>query len=477
MLRDVAAAEETVEREIRAACAAYPDDIAALILEPIQGEGGDNHFRPELFRRLRALADELEFLLIFDEVQTGVGLTGSMWCWQQMGVEPDMFAFGKKTQVCGFASNHRIDDIPDNVFKVSSRINSTWGGNLVDMIRCGKYLEIIAEDNLIENAGSSASTCRAACAELAAEFPGVMTNVRGRGLFVAFDLPDKETRDRTLAACLENGMMGLASGRQRHPLPAAPDPLEGRSGRGVRKLRRAICRRQEVAASGLRDPAPPPPVRRRARRGGGSVLGHPAGRRARWRASWPKTTAFMERRKARLVARGQEHRASTGRPSRSSRIAPDLQRAVVVAEDARFWEHDGRRLGGDARRAREELGEGGDQGRRLDDHAAARQEPLPLPGPHALAEAAGDRDRAAASRSELSKKRILELYLNVIEFGPRTFGVEAAARRYSASPRPSLSREEAADARRRHPLARASTTRSAIPTASRAARERILRWM
>src|SRR5262249_57552916 len=130
-------------RRSRPAGAPPPGHIAASILEPIQGEGGDNHFRPELFRRLRALADELDFLLIFDEVQTGVGLTGSMWCWQQMGVEPDMFAFGKKTQVCGFASNHRVDTVPDNVFKVSSRINSTWPRHLVDMIPSPKYLKII----------------------------------------------------------------------------------------------------------------------------------------------------------------------------------------------------------------------------------------------------------------------------------------------------------------------------------------------
>jgi L-lysine 6-transaminase len=240
VVKHVAAAEEQVEREIRAACAASPDDIAALILEPIQGEGGDNHFRPELFKRLRALADELEFLLIFDEVQTGVGLTGSMWCWQQMGVEPDLFAFGKKTQVCGFASNHRIDDIPDNVFKVSSRINSTWGGNLVDMIRSARYLEIIDEENLIENARVVGEHLQARLRELAEEFPGVMTNVRGRGLFIAFDLPDKETRDRTLAACLENGMMGLASGanaiRFRPHLVLSKDEAD----EGVRKLRRAI---------------------------------------------------------------------------------------------------------------------------------------------------------------------------------------------------------------------------------------------
>jgi len=241
VLRDTAAAEETVEREIRAACAASPDDVAALILEPIQGEGGDNHFRPELFRRLRALADELEFLLIFDEVQTGVGLTGSMWAWQQMGVEPDMFAFGKKTQVCGFASNHRIDDVPDNVFKVSSRINSTWGGNLVDMVRCARYLEIIDEENLIENARVVGEHLQARLRELAQEFPGVMTNVRGRGLFVAFDLPDKGMRDRTLAACLENGMMALASGASAIRFRPHLILTREEADEGVRKLRRAVA--------------------------------------------------------------------------------------------------------------------------------------------------------------------------------------------------------------------------------------------
>ena len=240
VLREAGGAEETVEREIRAACAATPDEIAALIIEPIQGEGGDNHFRPELFRRLRRLADELDFLLIFDEVQTGIGLTGSMWCWQQMGVEPDLFVFGKKTQVCGFAANGRIDEVPDNVFKVSSRINSTWGGNLVDMVRCARYLEIIREDGLIENARTVGEHLQARLRELAQELPGVLSNVRGRGLFIAFDLPDKATRDKALASCLEQGVMALASGanaiRFRPHLVLTREEAD----EGVRKLHRAL---------------------------------------------------------------------------------------------------------------------------------------------------------------------------------------------------------------------------------------------
>jgi L-lysine 6-transaminase len=238
VLSEVAAAEDRVELEIRDACARFENDIAALIIEPIQGEGGDNHFRPEFFARLRRLADELEFLLIFDEVQTGMGLTGSMWAWQQLDVEPDLFCFGKKTQVCGFASNGRIDDV-ENVFRVSSRINSTWGGNLADMVRCAKYLEIIAEENLTENARTVGEHLTGRLRELAEEVP-LISNVRGRGLFVAFDLPDREMRDRTLSACLENGLIALASGasaiRFRPPLNLSREEAD----EGVRKLRRAV---------------------------------------------------------------------------------------------------------------------------------------------------------------------------------------------------------------------------------------------
>ena len=121
--------------------ASNPHDIAAIIIEPIQAEGGDNHFRPEFLRALRQIADENELLLIFDEVQTGFGTTGRWWCFEHFGVEPDIIAFGKKTQVCGMAATRRLDEV-DNVFQVPSRINSTWGGNLVDMVRCRRIIEV-----------------------------------------------------------------------------------------------------------------------------------------------------------------------------------------------------------------------------------------------------------------------------------------------------------------------------------------------
>ncbi|MCB1198263.1 MAG: L-lysine 6-transaminase, partial [Deltaproteobacteria bacterium] len=146
--------EKKALHEIKQAVANHPDDIAAFIMEPIQGEGGDNHFRPEFFQAVRELANEHDFLLIFDEVQTGFGLTGKMWAFEHYGITPDLIAFGKKAQIAGCASTGRIDQIQDNVFAQSSRINSTWGGNLLDMFRVQRYLEIIEEDNLVEHAAN-----------------------------------------------------------------------------------------------------------------------------------------------------------------------------------------------------------------------------------------------------------------------------------------------------------------------------------
>jgi L-lysine 6-transaminase len=203
------------------------DDIAAFIMEPIQGEGGDNHFRPEFLRAVRQLCDENDMLLIFDEVQAGVGITGKMWSFQHYGVEPDMFCFGKKTQVCGFASNDRIMELAENVFTVSSRINSTWGGNLIDMVRAQRYFEIIDEEKLVENTATVGAYFLGELERFQQEFPNLVSNVRGKGLMVAFDLPSGDIRDAALNAFMAQDVMVLSSGhlsaRFRPPLNLSMD--------------------------------------------------------------------------------------------------------------------------------------------------------------------------------------------------------------------------------------------------------------
>src|SRR5258705_7860152 len=156
------------------------DDIACILIEPIQAEGGDNHFRPEFLRALRDLAHENQALLIFDEVQTGMGLTGRMWFHQHDDVRPDLLAFGKKTQVCGMMAGGLIDQEPENGFRGSSRLNSTWGGNLVDMVGCQRYLEIIAEEKLVENAATVGAHLKRRLEKLHAGDPEVVADTRGR---------------------------------------------------------------------------------------------------------------------------------------------------------------------------------------------------------------------------------------------------------------------------------------------------------
>jgi len=209
----VEALERQAVGEIKRAFVERTDDIAAILIEPIQAEGGDNHFRPEFMRALRQLADENDALLIFDEVQSGAGLTGRFWAHQHTDVTPDLLAFGKKMQVCGMLAGPRIDEEPENVFKVSSRLNSTWGGNLVDMVRSQRYLVIIDEDGLVQNAATVGTHLLAGLQALQARKPASFSNARGRGLMCAIDFADGATRDNVADEAYEMGMMILSCGR------------------------------------------------------------------------------------------------------------------------------------------------------------------------------------------------------------------------------------------------------------------------
>jgi L-lysine 6-transaminase len=215
------------------------DQIAAVILEPIQGEGGDNHFRPSFLKRLKNLAHENDALLIFDEVQSGVGITGDFWAHQTIGVKPDILAFGKKAQVCGILAGRKLDEVDDHVFQTPSRINSTWGGNIVDMVRFDRILEIMEEEALVDHAGEVGAYLQDRLHELAEAFPAV-TNVRGRGLMTAFTLPSTAYRDHVKQQTYEEGAIILGCGersiRFRTPLTITEDEVD----EGIACLRRAL---------------------------------------------------------------------------------------------------------------------------------------------------------------------------------------------------------------------------------------------
>lgn len=239
-LTETMALEKRALDEIDALFVAHRDEIAALIIEPIQGEGGDNYFRSEFLRVLRRLCDERECLLVFDEVQTGFGATGEWWDWRHHGVKPDLLVFGKKTQICGFAATDRIDEV-ESVFRVASRISSTFAGNLVDMVRTERIIQIIVEEHLLDNARTMGNYLLKLLREQGAMRTEI-NNVRGRGLWAAFDLPTNEERGKLLKACFEEELLvipcGLRSIRLRPALDIGADAI----GRAAAQLEAAIRR-------------------------------------------------------------------------------------------------------------------------------------------------------------------------------------------------------------------------------------------
>ena len=205
--------EKNAINQIEEAVKNNPNDIAGLIIEPIQGEGGDNHFRSDFFKELKSLSIKHEFLLIYDEVQTGIGITGKMWAHEHFkDCLPDIISFGKKTQVCGVLAGNRLDEVENHVFKRSSRINSTFGGNLVDMVRFKIILETIKEFNLLENAKKNGQYLLEEITKLEEQFPAFVINSRGLGLFCSFDLPSPDERDQLVQETYKNNLIILGCG-------------------------------------------------------------------------------------------------------------------------------------------------------------------------------------------------------------------------------------------------------------------------
>jgi L-lysine 6-transaminase len=207
--------EEFSINQIKEAFATNKDEICAIIVEPIQSEGGDNHLREEFLIQLKSIADENEAFLIYDEVQTGVGLTGKFWCHQHFSekARPDILAFGKKMQVCGILVGDKVDQVENNVFKVSSRINSTWGGNLVDMVRSTQILQIMEEDQLCNHAAKVGNYLFDTLEALQQRYDKI-SNVRGKGLLCAFDFPDTKMRNEFIDKGMEQNVMFLGCGKQ-----------------------------------------------------------------------------------------------------------------------------------------------------------------------------------------------------------------------------------------------------------------------
>ncbi|MBK9099947.1 MAG: L-lysine 6-transaminase [bacterium] len=228
-LDEIIKLENQAIQEIKSAIKNNPDDIAVLIIEPIQCEGGDNYFRKEFLQELRDITLENDILLMFDEVQTGFGITGKFWAHEHF-VQPDIIAFGKKSQQCGIMVSERIDEVEDNCFQLSGRINSTWGGNLVDMVRSTQILEVMKEEKLVDNSANRGRYLLNRLYEIQSAFPNLISNARGLGLLCAFDFPTPELRNNFRETCEKEKLLILGCGvktiRFRPMLNITDDELE-----------------------------------------------------------------------------------------------------------------------------------------------------------------------------------------------------------------------------------------------------------
>jgi L-lysine 6-transaminase len=225
---DIDASESQSKNDLDAAFSKHGEKVAGIIVEPMQGEGGDNHFRSEFLQMLRDYSDKHDCLLIFDEIQTGFWGSGKPWMWQHHGVAPDVASFGKKTQICGIYANDRVKEVEDNVFSMSSRINSTWGGNLVDMVRSKRFIEIILKENLGHNVLKRGAEFVDGLRAIAKE-KGTFSNIRGVGSLSAFTLDTAEARDAIIGRMMQNKLLALKSGprsiRFRMPLVISRDEV------------------------------------------------------------------------------------------------------------------------------------------------------------------------------------------------------------------------------------------------------------
>lgn len=169
------------------------NNIAALLIEPIQATYGDNYFPKEFFTAARILCDKYNICLIFDEVQTGFGGTGSIWYFEQTGIIPDIVVFGKKVQVSGIMVQSRVG----RIFNTPVRLEVTWDGTLSDMVR-GKYvLRTYQAEEILKNVSMRSKELTEGLMKLP------IKNLRNAGLLFAFDLPSASARDALFRALIK----------------------------------------------------------------------------------------------------------------------------------------------------------------------------------------------------------------------------------------------------------------------------------
>ena len=173
-------------------------NVCCILVEPIQCTFGDRYFPESFFLGLRELADRHDIPLIFDEIQTGFGVTGRVWYFQHLPIVPDIVAFGKKTQLSGIMVKEKFAKIFEN----SIRLEVTWDADLMDMVRCKYVIKAYQEYNVLENVRKMSKRLVSSLKEI-----GGLLNIRNAGLLVAFDFVEQTKRDEFMNSLVNNGMI------------------------------------------------------------------------------------------------------------------------------------------------------------------------------------------------------------------------------------------------------------------------------
>ncbi|KAJ1812525.1 hypothetical protein LPJ56_003833 [Coemansia sp. RSA 2599] len=181
---------EETERILRTS--AVP--VAAVIVEPVQSEGGDRHASPEFFQGLRRITKDLDVLMIVDEVQTGCAATGTFWAHEQWALQspPDMVTFSKKMQAAGFY--HSRDLVPDQPY----RNFNTWMGDPARALLARAIVSEVLDKDLSAHVRDTGDYLLSHLRPLAVRYHRLVGSVRGCGTFVAFDCPSTELRTELL---------------------------------------------------------------------------------------------------------------------------------------------------------------------------------------------------------------------------------------------------------------------------------------
>ena len=207
-------AEENLKAEAEALTALehlldrYAGRVAAILVEPIQSEGGDRHASAAFFRGVQALAKQAGAALILDEVQTGMGITGKIWAHEHFDLPtpPEMVTFGKKMQLGGFFA------APDHDIAQFGRMYQTRNGDRGRAMLGLATLRTIERDDLLANVRDTGAYFLARLQELSERHPTLLTEARGLGFLLAFDLPTPQLRDEFNKRALRRGVFGSYTG-------------------------------------------------------------------------------------------------------------------------------------------------------------------------------------------------------------------------------------------------------------------------